>query len=348
MRLAQPPRCRPAASASLVVLVIATLGLIDTSFGPHVSMRPIYYLPIALAVSWFGRRGAHVVAIACLLTWLGSEYVSGSQYVSGWAGVANTVITALTFVILISALDTLISLHREMEERIRARTASLEAARKKEEQLQQELLDVAESERATLGHELHDGLCQHLAATAMATKMLVDQLEGERHPGAPHASNVLRLIEEGIAQCRELARGLIPNDPPPCDLPSHLQNIANWAALEHHITCEVAVEATPTFTPAASETLARIAEEAVRNALKHAGPRHVVLRLAERAGNVVMLEVTNDGRSYAAEHAGRGGLGIGIMRRRAASLQADFHIMGMPEGGTRVAVYLPAQSAGRP
>ncbi|OGO51900.1 MAG: hypothetical protein A2V84_10785 [Chloroflexi bacterium RBG_16_70_13] len=84
----------------------------------------------------------------------------------------------------------------------------------------------------------------------------------------------------------------------------------------------------------------RVAQEAVANALRHAGATEI--RLAgEVAADRVTLAIIDDGRGLdeaEARAAGRRGrLGLASMRRRAEAIEAELDIHGS-EKGTRVAI----------
>jgi signal transduction histidine kinase len=87
----------------------------------------------------------------------------------------------------------------------------------------------------------------------------------------------------------------------------------------------------------------RIVQEALTNALRHAGAGQatVALRFGERD---LELEVSDDGRGAAANGAG-GGHGLVGMRERAALYGGVLHAGRDPEGGFTVAARLPIERA---
>ena len=89
----------------------------------------------------------------------------------------------------------------------------------------------------------------------------------------------------------------------------------------------------------------RIVQEALTNALRHAGAAHVRVR-AWRDGGALRIEVADDGAGAAANGAGGGsGSGVPGMRERAAALGGTLEAGPAPEGGWRVAAELPAEGA---
>jgi signal transduction histidine kinase len=86
----------------------------------------------------------------------------------------------------------------------------------------------------------------------------------------------------------------------------------------------------------------RIVQEALTNALRHAGASHVRVRAAREAG-AVRIEVADDGAGAAANGAGEGtGSGLRGMRERAAALGGSLDAGPGDGGGWRVRAELPA------
>jgi signal transduction histidine kinase len=88
-----------------------------------------------------------------------------------------------------------------------------------------------------------------------------------------------------------------------------------------------------------SDTLFRIGQEAVANAVRHANPSRLMIRLAWQE-NAVCLEVEDDGSGFV-PGSGLSGFGIRGMRRRAQSVLATLKVESEPGTGTRVRVEAP-------
>ncbi|MBY0275696.1 hypothetical protein K2Z84_10155, partial [Candidatus Binatia bacterium] len=94
--------------------------------------------------------------------------------------------------------------------------------------------------------------------------------------------------------------------------------------------------------------LYRIAQEAIGNALRHAGAKRVAVRIVPADGDV-LLEVEDDGIGFDPATVTLGS-GVHGMRERAAVLGGDLEIDRAALGGTRVRFLLRllSQSAGAP
>ena len=88
----------------------------------------------------------------------------------------------------------------------------------------------------------------------------------------------------------------------------------------------------------------RVAQQAIDNALVHARPRRIQLRI-EIAGDRLGIKVTDDGKGIPADAEARalraGRLGLTDMRSRAATIGAAFRIWRRAEGGTTVELRWP-------
>jgi signal transduction histidine kinase len=82
----------------------------------------------------------------------------------------------------------------------------------------------------------------------------------------------------------------------------------------------------------------RIIEEALTNALKHAGATLVTVRL-DYGGTELEVRVHDDGTG--GEEPGPGGHGLVGMRERVAVLGGELETGRAPDGGFRVAARLP-------
>src|SRR5207244_647101 len=76
--------------------------------------------------------------------------------------------------------------------------------------LEREILEISNREQRRIGHDLHDGVCQQLAAVNYLADILGDRLRDRTAPESAEAERIATLINEANAQARSVARGLFP------------------------------------------------------------------------------------------------------------------------------------------
>jgi signal transduction histidine kinase len=340
--LVRPPRESGGRFRPLVlVLIVAGVGVTDYATGIYVSVGILYLLPILLATAWYGRRtGAAMVLLTTVLRFAADNLSANPQALPLFA-YWNTTASIITFLFVVWLMDALITLHRQLEAKVAARTAELESAMAEQRRLELEVLETATRERNAFGRELHDGLGQHLVATALAAQVLARQLG--QAPAAAAAGRIVAYMEEAIARTRRLARGLLLAQIEPTNLAQELDELAAGASAGG-VQCRLVHGGTAVgASPMQCAQLFRIAQEAVANALRHAGAKHVNITLASDE-QALCLAVEDDGRGFAAGEDDDG-VGLRSMRYRAGLVGATLSILSQDGAGTRVVCRLPQPAA---
>ena len=88
-----------------------------------------------------------------------------------------------------------------------------------------------------------------------------------------------------------------------------------------------------------SDTLFRIGQESLANAVRHANPSTLSISLIY-GESALQLLVEDDGKGFLAE-ADSAGFGIRGMRKRADTISAELKILSAPGRGTTVRVIAP-------
>ncbi len=199
-------------------------------------------------------------------------------------------------------------------------------------------LQAQEQERTRVARDLHDEVNQSLTG-------LLLRLEAAREAAPPELAGELAetkaLANQAMRELLSLARQLRP---------TALDDLGLVAAIggqveqlgRGEIETELLTEGEfADLGDDAQLVVYRVAQEALSNAARHSGARHVTARLARSADAGVELEVMDDGRGFAFDDAARG-LGIAGMRERALLVGGELTIESRPGRGTTVRLVVPA------
>jgi PAS domain S-box-containing protein len=208
--------------------------------------------------------------------------------------------------------------------------------------LERQLLSITDRERARLGQEIHDGLCQHLVSLAFDANALEQQLEAAGRPEALAARNLAGLLDEALTQARQLSGGLFPVPLAREGLCAALEDLARSTEQRAGIRCQFqAPQAVAVEHQSTAIHLYRIAQEAVANAVRHARASTIRIGLSLH-GEALVLEIEDDGTGLDTKRRGHAsGMGLYIMDYRARSIGASLRLGPAARGGTRVSCSLP-------
>jgi PAS domain S-box-containing protein len=212
--------------------------------------------------------------------------------------------------------------------------------------LEREILEVSNREQRRIGHDLHDGVCQQLAAIAYRMDIMADQLQEKGVTESSEAERIGSLVNETITQTRSVARGLFPVRLEENGLVSALEELADNAENLFKIRCQFSCdEPFPIVENAASLHLYYIAQEAVLNAVKHGNATDVAICIA-RDHDHFTLAINDNGMGFQALNGNPTGMGIRIMRYRASVIGSTLDLKSVPGQGTQIScVFYPATEA---
>lgn len=210
--------------------------------------------------------------------------------------------------------------------------------------LERRLVTVADAEQRRIGLELHDMLASHLAGTAMIAEGLADELAAGRDVSPDRMQEVADLVREASEQTRLLSHSLMPLDMRADSLADGLERLAERTKKRSDVRCALdADDSVPDVKPDVASHLYRIAAEAVRNAVTHATPDTIRIRL-ELDDDHLVLTVRDDGPGIAKEIDTSDGFGIQMMRYRAELVGAVLSIRPTKKGGTVVTCRVPGSA----
>lgn len=212
--------------------------------------------------------------------------------------------------------------------------------------LERQLLLISEREQTRIGMDLHDDLGQQITAMSIINDVMLSRLKAKGVPEAATAARLAELLYGARGQVRRIAKGLHPVEPDPKGLMAaielHLANVAKGSGAVCTLECPVPVLMTDNDT---ATHLFRIVQEAVHNAVRHARPSRITVRLQCPAQHVV-LEIENDGPVVSdVTDEEMQGLGLRTMRYRSGAMKGVFEMRHPASGGTIIRCVVPVSSA---
>ncbi|MDE2447365.1 MAG: sensor histidine kinase [Gammaproteobacteria bacterium] len=330
---------------SVSLAALALIGAVDYLTGFNLSFAVFYLLDIGFAAWLIGRRFALALSALSIIISVAGDWAAGAHYSSVLIPIWNALILTVVYVLVVWLLGALRAAQRELERKVDHRTTALVREIGARERLETEILEISEREQRRIGHDLHDGLCQHLTATAMAGQVLGQKLATLSLAEAKDVGEIVRLIEEGITMTRNIAHGIAPLDMESDGLITALRGLAANVSRMFKVACTLESDSPPLIEDASAAThLYRIAQEAVHNALRHGKPRQIVMSLS-RVRDRAELTIEDDGTGLSDNWQGGRGLGTRIMAHRAAMIGGLLSIEPNPTGGTFVTCSFPLAPA---
>ncbi len=286
-------------------------------------------LAAVMVSGWYGGLGPGLLATGLAVV-IGDYFFMAPIYKLGLVKPAQK-IRAVIFILegtVVSVLCQTLSSARRRAEKNESEARNL----------QKELLEITDTEQRRIGHDLHDGLGQHLTGIAFMSKLMEQRLTTKAVPEAEDARKIAGLVNKAIGWTRDLARGLAPVDLDQEEgLASALKQLAESAHELYGMPCRFEMSGDVHFrNPPVAIHLYRIAQEALNNAIKHAKARDIMVRLTRTPG-VITISVEDDGKGFDPLSVQTGGMGLRIMRYRAKMINGNLEVLKRPGGGTVVA-----------
>ena len=201
-------------------------------------------------------------------------------------------------------------------------------------------------ERKRLARELHDSVTQTLFSIGLTAEAAAELVESDPARARRELENLQELTRAAMQEMRSLIFELRPAELETEGLAAALRKHVEVLRRLHQQEIEVEVEGERRLPPDVEKGLLRIAQEALGNALRHAGATRVALSLASHDSRVA-IRVADDGCGFDPEEAQTRSrrLGLTSMRERAEALGGTLAIDSRPGQGTTVTVEV---SGGRP
>lgn len=327
----------PLVSLILPLGLAVAMAFLDRTTTWEVSLFVFYAVPIVLSVWWSGSLAGYAMAAACGVLWWLSNY-DANPYETSLGYLWATISRVIFFCVTVFAVTAV----RNRQEVDAARIQALEERR----QLEMDLVSVSEYEQQRIGQDLHDGLCQHLAAIGLAARSLASELSAQGNDCVEDAELIEQSIRGSVEEARGLARGIFPVHVDRHGLAVALSEMAKTTQRLSGLQIDVEeIGEVQVRSPETAMHLYRIAQEAVANAARHGGASRILIRV-EQTKTHLILSVSDDGNGFPVEPRKGGGMGMRTMRYRAQSIGARLSLSSPDERGATLSceMLLPLQN----
>jgi signal transduction histidine kinase len=204
---------------------------------------------------------------------------------------------------------------------------------------------LALAERARLSREIHDTLLQSLVGVALQVDAVSAGLEPSAASSREQLVRIRRQVEQYIRDARQSVHDLRSPHLESRDLAAALREFGRSALGTANIRLTVtSTGAKSEYPPRIENQLLRVGQEAIINAVRHAGASRIRVDL-EGGAESVILSISDDGHGFDYERTlaqGHDHYGLSTMRERAEELGGSLRITTATGQGTTVTAVVPA------
>ena len=224
----------------------------------------------------------------------------------------------------------------ELSERVLRQEEALRTATER-------VLEDREQERARIAAHIHDTSLQMLAAASYGSSNTTKLLRAGNLDRALEASDMVReALDEAMATLRESLVDLRRSSVEAGGLMAAVHKFTDqlstvWGA---NIVIHDQLETEPPISVALAAY--QIVQEALVNALKHAGSDEIRVNISQKDGAITVVVEDDGGGFDPTQEKGEEHVGMKLMRERAMGVGGTLNVRSIPGRGTSVAATLPA------
>ncbi len=203
------------------------------------------------------------------------------------------------------------------------------------------------AERNRIAREIHDTLAQGYVGISVQLEVASRLLQSSKEAAAQQLENTKEYVRSSLAEARSSIWNLRSPGAESETLPARLAAAVKSRQQSNGNTPTLRFDVHGTFRPIeprVEDELLKIAQEAIANAMRHAGASAIAVVLSYDT-DWLKLTVTDDGKGFEPATIGAGHYGLQGMHERAAAIDARLAIDSKP--GTGTTVELTYQLAGR-
>lgn len=207
----------------------------------------------------------------------------------------------------------------------------------------QGLVEAQEAERARIARDLHDDVIQRVALIGGELSGLGRMIPDKTPVVAQRIDGLREELHDLAEEVRGMARRAHPAILDHLGLLKAVQTLAADMQVSDELSVEVLAPSGQSFDslpPGAGLALFRVAQEGLRNVVRHAGTRSARIILADQNGGVTMT-IEDEGKGLPRDHAAGQGLGLIGLTERMRAVQGTVSVESRNGAGTRLTAWVP-------
>ena len=211
------------------------------------------------------------------------------------------------------------------------------------------LIHAQEAERSRLARELHDDLSQQLAGvgimlSGLKRKVGRPDLQSDVNQTVSHLQQRTSALADSI---RDISHRLHPSVLEHSGLAATLQRHCADIERDHGLSVTFSIrDPVDSLNPDVALCLFRVAQEALSNAVRHAGARRISVELRTTTEGVE-LDIVDDGAGFVLRERAGSGLGLRSIEERVRLTGGHVRVESQPGQGTKMQVRIPTLLGGR-
>lgn len=214
------------------------------------------------------------------------------------------------------------------------------------------ILQAIERERERIGRDLHDDICQILTGVSCLLQVSAGRMAQTLPEESARLADINARVIDAMNRARAICHGLNPAKQTGRTIIDTINAIANQSSERFGVKVSKelptnSMSAVRRHTDRQLRAIFHIAQEAICNAVRHGHASQITLRLVPCENGQISLHIQDNGTGIPKRKKTSDGLGLHIMRWRAAQLGGEIALTPAPQPacGTVLALtYTPAFS----
>jgi signal transduction histidine kinase len=231
------------------------------------------------------------------------------------------------------------------ERRFQQAAVQLQESQAELQDLTGKLFVAQELERGRIARELHDDFGQELALLSVEIDLLRQIPAGDKDQFTRRVEEMSARVKQLSSSIHDLSHQLHPMKLEQLGLVAAVRGLCTELSQGHSVDIEFSHQQVPHADRRDIDLcLYRIAQEALRNVVKHSGAKNCEVELRGGA-DAISLRIQDNGAGFDPESINdQGGLGLVSMRERLRAVQGEITIDTKPYRGTEIEIRIPLNS----